>query len=115
MRICSIAGQPRRSAAERAEFHRLLAQTIYRAESDYTLHNARNVGAIVTHFEKALRLGIALAASDWTGLGDAYRWSQRDESAVEAYRRALEGRPAKADRVRRQLVEMQLARGDNRS
>ncbi|HKQ48361.1 MAG TPA: tetratricopeptide repeat protein [Phycisphaerae bacterium] len=109
--LLDLLAKPERSAAERAEFHRLLAQTIYRAESDYTLHNTRNVGAIVTHFEKALRLGIALAASDWIGLGDAYRWSEQDDSAVEAYRRALEGRPAKADRVRRQLVEMQLARG----
>ncbi len=109
--LFDLLAKPDRPAAQRAEFHRLLAGTIYRVESDFTLHNLQNVSAIITHFEKALRWGMRPEAQDWVGLGDAYRWTRQDGPAVDAYKEALKCKPPHADRVRRQLLEMQLAQG----
>lgn len=109
--LLELLSKTDRSPAERGEFHRLLAATIYRAESAFTLHNTQNVLGIIAHFEKAQRLGATPAAQDWIALGDAYRWAQQDGPAAQSYREALKLHPTHADRLRRQLVEMQLAEG----
>lgn len=108
--LLQLLAKPNRPPSQYAEFHRLLADTIYRNESAFTLHNERRAKAIVGHFEKARRLGSTLEASGWIALGDAYRWIGQEAPAMDAYREALKHKPAHADRLRRQLVEMRNAR-----
>jgi tetratricopeptide (TPR) repeat protein len=109
--LLNLLAKPDRSPIQRAAYHRLLAEAIYWVESEFTLHNASNVAAITAHFEKALRGGGRLSAENWASLGDAYRWANQDGPATDAYNEALKQRPPHADRVRRDLVEIQLARG----
>ena len=109
--LLDLLADPKRPPERRGELHRLLAETIRQAEQGLSEHDRHNVRAIVTNLQEAGRYGVALTAEDWVTLGDAYLWSKKPAEAADAYRQALRLSPREPDRLRRRLLEIQLASG----
>jgi tetratricopeptide (TPR) repeat protein len=106
--ILDLLKDEKRPPEQRAELHRLLARTVYKAESVLQEHPRQNTKSILQNFEMARRGGVRLIADDWVALGDAYVWSDNETEAISSYREALRDYPDRPDRIRRKLVELQL-------
>ncbi|MBI5763856.1 MAG: tetratricopeptide repeat protein [Planctomycetes bacterium] len=100
---------PRRPASERGELARMLAQVVYDVESVLTDHRPENVRALISNYQLAQRYGAALDPRDWIALGDGYDWACDEARAADAYREAIRRAPDAPDRLRRRLLEFQLA------
>ena len=109
--LLDLLADPRKTPEQRGELHRRLATIIHGAEEPLSLHNRRNVRAIISNSREAARYGAAAGAEDWIRLGDAYGWSQSFGEAKDAYRQALRMSPPRPDRIRRLLLEAQFASG----
>ncbi|HVP09785.1 MAG TPA: tetratricopeptide repeat protein [Phycisphaerae bacterium] len=105
--LVDLLKEEKRPPEQRAELHRLLARTVYRAESAREEHPRQNTKSILHNFQMARRGGAELGADDWTALGEAYTWSDNETEAVAAFREALREHPDRPDRIRRKLVELQ--------
>jgi tetratricopeptide (TPR) repeat protein len=99
--------KPGLSPAHRAEFHRLLADTIHLAEVPLASHSKHNSESIVTHYNAAIAAGAKLSGDDWCGLADAQLWLCRKTEAAKAYRQALAAGCARPDRIGRRLIEIE--------
>ncbi len=100
--------------AERAELHRLLAATIYQAESRTREHNHDNLRAIVRNVRAAGKLGSPPRADDLDCLGRVHEWMGAHHQATEAYHAALRlglARAGWASGIRRRLISIELRRG----
>jgi len=106
--LMDLLKEPDRSHEQRGELHRLLALTVYRAESVLEQHPRRNAKSILTNYEQARRLGAELNAEDWIALGDAHAWLKDARSAAAHYREALRHCPERPDRLRRKLLEWEV-------
>lgn len=123
VRVLRIRGQlPRASAylmyllnekehtpLQKSELHLELAQVIYLAEARMTVHDPRNVEAVILNLDEALRHGAEPKGQDWVAVADAYRWSGRFKPAVAAYLSALDLKAERPDRLHRNVVELKLA------
>ncbi len=99
---------------QRAELHRLLAGTIYQAESRAREHNPDNLQAVVANFRAAGELGGLPNADDLVALGLVHEWMDSPEPAAEAYRSALGlgvDRSGWASGIRRRLIALEMGRG----
>lgn len=80
---------PDRPLPEQAELHRQLVGIIYQAEARFRRHAPQNVRSIITNFRQAAQLGATPDVNDWIALAEAYRWSDRKDDAIDAFRQVL--------------------------
>lgn len=108
--LLELLGREELTPEQRGVVHAELGTVIHRAESRLRRHDARNVSAIISHFEEANRLGVMPEPRQWVVLGDALRWAEQLPQATAAYRQALKAGIGAPDRLRRRIGQWELDR-----
>jgi tetratricopeptide (TPR) repeat protein len=94
---------------ERAQAHRLLAETIWSAESPRHKHDPENARRILANFDISQQLGIPVQGLDALKIAQAADWLGNADKAVEAYAEALDGHATDRPDVLQRLIEILLA------
>ncbi len=110
--IEQMLADPARTAAERAELHRLQAETIYLDQKRSLVRNPRNAERVILRYRAAASAGMALSSEAHRQMAEAWEWLGRPKQALEEYRTALAGSRGPATSVRRHIIELQLALPD---
>ncbi len=100
------------SVAQRAEGHRMLAETIWGAEVDRYRHSPENAERIIENFAIAERLGKPLQPEDSLKIAHANDWLGRTAEAADWYRKAVDVEGVDRAVVLERLIEILLAAPD---
>jgi tetratricopeptide (TPR) repeat protein len=95
--------------SERAQAHRLLAETIWSAESGRQRHVPENARRILANFEVGQQLGAPVQGADLLKVAQAADWLGDAEKAVEAYGKVLDAGVGDRPSLLQRLIEIQLA------
>ncbi len=94
---------------QRAAAHRLLAETIWLAESCRSKHDPENAKRILANFAVGEQLGVPVQKGDVLKVAQAADWLGNAEQAVEAYDKTLEGGEGDRPAILKRLTEILLA------
>jgi tetratricopeptide (TPR) repeat protein len=95
--------------SERAQAHRLLAETIWSAESGRQKHVPENAKRILANFDIGQQLGAPVEGADLVKVAQAADWLGNTEKAVEAYGKVLDANVADRPSVLQRMIEILLA------
>jgi len=107
--LTSLLAEPDLSAANRAAVHRLLAETIWLAESEAGRHTPENARRILKNLALAKELGSPMSGPDRLKAAEASAWLDDKAGAIEHYRAALKLGGVDRVNVLRHLLELLLA------
>ncbi len=108
-RLLDAEGVPKE---RRGVLLRALAETIYLAERGRSRHDPENVKRLIRNHREALALGMPPTAAVHEQMGHAFRWIERREQALNAYREALAAGSEREGRLRREIIELLRETGD---
>lgn len=93
---------------QRAIAHRMLAETIYHAESPKTSHNPENARRILSNFTVAQKYGDLVQDADYRKMAQAADWMGDVPQALAAYDKALDKQGTDRIAVLERIIEILL-------
>lgn len=104
-----LNGQADLTDAQRSIAHRMLAETIWLAESTKTQHDSENARRILSNFAVAQRLGDPVQEADHLRIAKAADWIGDQAQSLEAYQKALQVVDADRVSILQRIVEILLS------